>query len=327
MFIYCEPSLNALTVDHSAFEGSCLPRSTFLYAVSLLPFVMVLLQVCNGAGRVCAGAFIHCHRIPAPPQYALNTRVDATQLHDELLLPLVVAARLGRLSEAREAKRLRRENSHAALGGVSTRAIAIPSAAVAAAVSASGDTLTLILVTSDSPCPAFETFARNLAEFVERRALGIPTQIVRISALSASPRRRATYVFLLDSAASVDAFYRRVHRPSPVPAGSDPAASATSWRACPIAVVCHASVLMGGGGGAVPTNVSSAPATPPTDATQGATTTTSGLAATDSLAVDVRPEVVPASSNHLSPHLRTVRSGSDCARSIFHTSTTRAGPL
>jgi len=45
MFLYCDPAVNAATVGVSAFMGSCLPSSTFLYLTSLLPLVMVIVLV------------------------------------------------------------------------------------------------------------------------------------------------------------------------------------------------------------------------------------------------------------------------------------------
>lgn len=45
VFAYCSSGMIEIVQGHSWFEGSCLPKSTFLYATSLLPFVLVCLQV------------------------------------------------------------------------------------------------------------------------------------------------------------------------------------------------------------------------------------------------------------------------------------------
>lgn len=52
IFIYCTPAVDALTQGRIWFQGSCLPSSTFNYVTSLLPFVMVTLQVRRGALRL-----------------------------------------------------------------------------------------------------------------------------------------------------------------------------------------------------------------------------------------------------------------------------------
>lgn len=45
MFLYCTADVVELVAGRIWFQGSCLPNSTFLYVTSVLPFVMVSLQV------------------------------------------------------------------------------------------------------------------------------------------------------------------------------------------------------------------------------------------------------------------------------------------
>ena len=45
MFVYCAPDVDELTVGTRSFQGSCLPSSSFLYLLSILPFVFVIFLV------------------------------------------------------------------------------------------------------------------------------------------------------------------------------------------------------------------------------------------------------------------------------------------
>jgi hypothetical protein len=45
MFVYCSPEVEAIVAGRIWFEGSCLPKSSFLYFTSLLPLALVAVQV------------------------------------------------------------------------------------------------------------------------------------------------------------------------------------------------------------------------------------------------------------------------------------------
>jgi hypothetical protein len=226
-------------------------------------------------------------------QYAIGLR--STMAQDEIILPLNIAAHAGGGLQRRSR---RADQSYSSLiasvgasgGSMSPQQQQQLQAWVAhesrKSTAVSNDHFSLVFVTSDFPCAAFTVLASNMAEFVTRRAIGISSQVIRISALPRAARRLAVYIFLLDSPESVDAFYRRVHclapHVSPLLAndlahdsGGAGAASAAApsrtkleepWPTCQVVVVCHTEVLKSGrvagtqaGGGAGSVTVHAAP--------------------------------------------------------------------
>lgn len=59
MFIYCFSDVIDLVNGRIWFQGSCLPSSSFLYVTSLLPFLMVTLQVLQGRANICGALFVN----------------------------------------------------------------------------------------------------------------------------------------------------------------------------------------------------------------------------------------------------------------------------
>ena len=317
MFMYCVPSIDASTARSAAFEGSCLPTSVFIYVTSLLPLAMVAAL------------------------YVINLRPAAANMHDDILLPLNVAAHstgLRALASKVHATVQRPRRSIAtrlahAVRSASTRlaplsAPAIPAqhaspaspsplrqdeptpergaeAELSVVVESAGspspsgmsgiviaprennalssmplgdensalptvDGFRVVIVTADAPRPLFATFSSSLLEFLSGPAVGVMAEVIRISALPPAAQPMTIYVFLLDTIASVHAFYARVHCAQTVPVGSVvPPVSSTrakggataaaaaggglatapvvvttvAWPTFQLVVACHADVL------------------------------------------------------------------------------------
>lgn len=186
------------------------------------------------------------HATHRPPlrsllQYFVGMKADPANLHDQILLPLNVAAHAGGVGKSEEP--LRSAFSIANL--MTSRASQRPSVAL---VNRSVDTgFWLVFVTSENPCDVFVKFASTMCDFIMNHATGIVAKTIRFSALPCVARRLTIYVFLLDSPESVDLFYRRVHCAPPVTrrshAQDQPPRVVDAWPTSQILVTCQADVL------------------------------------------------------------------------------------
>lgn len=192
-------------------------------------------------------------------------KADASHIHDEILLPLNVAAHsaslravLNRIPDKADdgrpafsfAELLTVVHESKDEGGVPDSAASSPASAESnpprhhnplSRAAPSRRSLTpnegfsIIFVTSDVPRQVFSMFAEKMSDFITNYAVGIATSTIKVSAVPDFARRLAVYVFLLDSASSVDTFYRRVH--------CAPARDSIPWPTRQIVVLCHTDVL------------------------------------------------------------------------------------
>lgn len=100
----------------------------------------------------------------------------------------------------------------------------------------SAEGFSVVFVTSEAPRESSVMFATNVSDFLTNHAVGIVTRTISVAALPQAARRLTVYVFLLDTPASVDAFYRHVHCATVRTARAP-------WPTCQIVIICHADVL------------------------------------------------------------------------------------
>lgn len=169
-------------------------------------------------------------------------KADPANLHDQILLPLNVAAHAGGVGVPDDAP-LRQTFSFAKF--LTPR---VSQQRHVSLTKRSVDTgFWVVFVTSDHPCDLFAKFAATMGDFLMNHAAGIVTKTIPFSALPAVARRLTIYVFLLDNHDSVDLFYRRVHCAPPVTRsslGSDQSPRIMdAWPTSQILVACQADVL------------------------------------------------------------------------------------